>query len=89
MKHHADGIIERFKATLVAKSYKQFEGLDYFETYSQVSKLTIIITIVALVSINSWHLHKLDVNNAFLHRELQEDVYMKIPPGVKLAKPNQ
>lgn len=51
--------------------------------------LTTVRTIVVLASINILNLHQLDVNNAFLHGELQEDEYITIPLGVKHAKPNQ
>ena len=54
-----------------------------------MAKLTTVRFIIALASINHWHLHQLDVNNEFLHGELQEDVYMTIPPGVPHSHHNQ
>jgi len=89
VKHHANGSIERYKARLVAKGYNQIEGIDYFDIYFHVAKLTNVGLVIAFSYVHNWHLYQLDVNNAFLHGDLQEDIYMIIPPRIKSVKPNQ
>lgn len=81
IKYKIDGQAERYKARLVAKGYTQIEAVDFHETFATVAKLVTVRCALAMASKRQWSVHQMDVNNAFLHEDLDEEIYMKIPQG--------
>lgn len=78
VKYKANGDIERYKARLVAKGYSQQKGIDYGDIFSPVVKMVTIRTVISLASSFHWLLYQMDVYNAFLQGNLDEEVYMQI-----------
>jgi Reverse transcriptase (RNA-dependent DNA polymerase) len=81
IKYNEKGIVERYKARLVEKGYTQTYGIDFQETFSPVAKLNTIRVVLSCASNFDWPLHQMDVKNAFLHGNLDEEIYMEVPPG--------
>ena len=65
----------------MAKGYTQTYGIDYFEKFSPVAKMNSIRILLSIVVNLSWSLFQLDIKNASLYGDLQEEVYMKQPPS--------
>ncbi|GJY78084.1 ribonuclease H-like domain-containing protein [Tanacetum coccineum] len=66
-KFLADGTLSQYKACLVANGSTQVEGVDVDETFSPVVKPGTIQTVLSLAISRHWHVHQLDIKNAFLH----------------------
>lgn len=77
------------KARLVALGNRQEEGLDFKETFALVSKLAMVRVFLHITSARNWKVHRMDIYNAFLHGTLDEEVYMKLPPGFEKDYPNK
>ena len=80
--------MDQYKARLVALGNKQEYGVDYEETFAPVAKMTTVRTILAIAASQSWRLHQMDVKNAFLHGDLQEEIYLKLPSGMTTSSPH-
>ena len=81
LKNKADGSLEIHKAKLVAKGYTQTYEVDYQETFAPVAKKNIVRIMLSLATHYNWQLLQYDVKNAFLHSDLDDEIYMTIPPG--------
>jgi hypothetical protein len=89
IKRKADGSIDRYKAHLVVKGFKQRYTIDYDDTFNPVVKFATICLILSVTVSQCWSLRQLDVQNVFLHCVLEEDVYMRQPPGfIDPSKPH-
>ena len=69
----------RYEARLVAKGFRQQEGVHFEEIFSPVVKMTTLRCVLALVAQFDMELVQIDVKTAFLHGDLQEEIYMQQP----------
>ncbi|MCO5599975.1 hypothetical protein L7F22_054082 [Adiantum nelumboides] len=74
----------KYKARLVAKDFKQKKGVDFDEIFSPVVKMTTLRLVLGLVATEDLELNQMDVKTAFLHGDLEKDIYMVQPEGFEM-----
>ncbi|GJZ71885.1 transposase, MuDR [Tanacetum coccineum] len=70
----ADGTMDKYKARLAIKGFRQQEGVYYFDTYS--TRITSIKMILAIAALRNWEVHQMDVKMTFLNGDLEKVLYM-------------
>ncbi|KAK1631784.1 hypothetical protein QYE76_006099 [Lolium multiflorum] len=80
-KTDADGNITVYKAQLVAKGFRQIQGVDYDETFSPVAKLKSVRILLAIAAFFDYEIWQMDVKTAFLNGDIEEELYMVQPKG--------
>ena len=82
LKRNADGSIAKFKARLVADGNSQREGVDFDRIFSTVIKMSTLRLLLIIATKRKYFLSSCDIRQAFLQAKLDEDLYMRIPPGL-------
>eukprot|EP00171_Calliarthron_tuberculosum_P012426 IDg12426t1 len=74
------------KVRIVAKGFRQIQGVEYYDNYAPVGSLTAVRLFLAIVAGNDLHCDQMDVVTAFLNGDLNEEVYMEVPSGFRDPK---
>jgi hypothetical protein len=77
VKEKVHGSVDKYKAKLVALGYAQHYWTDFKETFSPIIKLVTIKVLLNLALNQNWNIRQIDIANAFLHRDLKENVYIQ------------
>ena len=70
-----------YRARLVAKGFTQIPGIDFDKTFSPIAHFESLHLLLALATLEDWHIHQMDVKSAFLNSVLEEEIYMEQAPG--------
>lgn len=80
-KRNVEGNVDKYKARLVVKGYKQKYGIDYEETFAPVARMETVRVVLAIAAQYKLKVHQMDVKSAFLNGVLNEEVYVEQPSG--------
>ncbi|GKD45069.1 retrovirus-related pol polyprotein from transposon TNT 1-94 [Tanacetum coccineum] len=80
-KMDEEGVVTKNKARLVAKWYRQEDGIDYDETFAPVARLEAIRIFLAYSPYMGFIVYQMDVKSAFLNGKISKEVYVEQPPG--------
>jgi hypothetical protein len=87
VKRHQDGSLERFKARLCVKGFRQKQGIDYQDVFAPVASANGFRALMATVALQRLHVRQVDFKQAFLNGTLEDDVYIQQPEGFQDGTP--
>ncbi|MBW0461308.1 hypothetical protein O181_001023 [Austropuccinia psidii MF-1] len=73
-------VIER-KACLCVRGFHQVENLDFHETFAPTGRLSTLLFLLGYCANHDFDLHQMDVKTAFLHGDLDENLFIRLPEG--------
>ena len=82
LKRHRDRSVEKFKARLVADGNTQRHGVDFDRIFSTVVKASTIRLVLVVAAAKDYNLSQIDIRQAYLQAKLNEEIYMRVPPGI-------
>ena len=82
IKPRPDGSVEKFKARLVADGNTQKYGIDFEQVFATVVRMASIRIVLSIAALNDWGIWQLDIRQAFLQADVQEELYMRMPPNL-------
>ena len=65
----------------MAKGFSQVKGMDYDQVFSPVVHFETVCLIISMAALENWHMHRLNIQNAYLYNKLDEEIYMEQPEG--------
>ncbi|MDB5911072.1 MAG: hypothetical protein JWP34_5189 [Massilia sp.] len=83
-KLDSNGKVDKLKVRLVARGFEQKEGVDFDQTFASVAKASTWRILLSIAASYDWEIHQIDVVSAFLNGDLDEEVYMEVPEGMRL-----
>lgn len=78
-RNRSNGTINKFKIRLVAKGFTQRRCINYFDTYSPITRKITIHVLITLAMIYKFQVHQMDIEITFLNSDLKEEIYIDQP----------
>lgn len=86
VKYNNDKKVKQYKTRLCARGFTRLKDKDYFDTFVPTARYDSIRLLLCIATSIKYKIAQFDVKTAFLHSELEEDIYMSIPKSVLLQK---
>ena len=84
VKYTPTNHVDRYKARLVARGFKQIPGTDYWDTFSPTLRYESLRMLLYFACKYNFHIEQMDAPNAYLQSSLDDEIYMEPPQGLVL-----